>query len=36
MDEDMSPSFAAMFLGTERNRIVGGDWTVLGVLGMFW
>jgi len=36
MDEDMSPSFLAMFLVTLRNGIVGGDWAVLGVMGMFW
>jgi hypothetical protein len=36
MDEDMSPSFLAMFLVTGRNGIVGGNWTVLGIMGMFW
>jgi hypothetical protein len=36
MDEDMSPSFLATFLGTGRNGIVGGHWTVLGITGMFW
>jgi hypothetical protein len=33
MDEDMSPIFLAMFLVTRRNGIVGGDWTVLGIMG---
>jgi len=36
VDEDMSPSFLAMFLVTGRNGIVGGDWTVLGIMGIFW
>jgi hypothetical protein len=36
MDEDMSPSFLTTFLVTGRNGIVGGDWTVLGIMGMFW
>jgi hypothetical protein len=36
MDEDMSPIFFATFLETGQDGTVGGDWTVLGVIGMFW
>ncbi|KAL2073728.1 hypothetical protein VTL71DRAFT_11054 [Oculimacula yallundae] len=36
MDEDTSPSSFATFLGTEGSVFVGGIWTVLGLLGMFW
>jgi hypothetical protein len=36
MDEDMSPRSSVRTSETEGDKTVGGDWTVLGTLKMFW
>lgn len=36
MDEDMSLCFSATASGAGGGGILGGGWTVLGMLRMFW